>query len=82
MKYLTETDLAQAQRLSPLTITWLENEVELITDAMLLTNFGADPVQREIAVLGFVEMQAKRNQLLALLTDCSDAYAALAASST
>jgi hypothetical protein len=75
MKELTAAQLAAAKLLSPHTIAYYENEVELLTEALCTHTFGSSAEQRELAVLSFVEMQAKRNLLIMLLSDASEQWA-------
>ena len=80
MRFLTEEQTMRAKMLSPDTITYYENEVEALTDALVNHNFGATQEEQTYLVRSFVEIQAKRAVFVQLLTDCSESYAAVAAS--
>lgn len=76
---LSPAAILRGKLLSPETVTLLTYESEVLADRMLHIIFSADPTEREIAILTYVEAQAKRNTLVALVQESADTFAELAA---
>lgn len=64
---LTEEQVVRGKLLSPDTIALLRYEITILENTLFSITFNADPVARENAVLEYVEAQAKRNALTALV---------------
>lgn len=74
---LTEAEVIRGKLLSPDTIKLLTSEVFNLTVQLCNYSFPADPNEREIAVLSYVEAQAKRNTLLGLIDEAAETRATL-----
>jgi hypothetical protein len=80
-KYLfSDADLVQAKLLSPATQAYLEHVATELAEGLVTTKFSEDPTEREGQIMQFVHLQAKREMLVELLSDCSAAFATLAVS--
>lgn len=77
---MSPDDITRGKILSPETIALLETEAALLAEDMLGTVFSADPIERETAILRFVEAQAKRNVLMQLVAESAEQRATLVAS--
>lgn len=74
---LTEQQIQQGMILSPETTLVLSEEISHLEDTLLNITFHADPILRETAVLQYVEAQAKRNALVALIEGSTEIRARL-----
>lgn len=75
---LTQQEILRGKMLSPETTKLLSFEIDVLTNVLTGIVFSADPVERETAVLQYVEAQAKRNALMELVLGSSDTYTELA----
>lgn len=74
MKELTHLEITRGKILSPETVTLLLSEISILTENLTNIAFNADPIERETAILAYVEMQAKRSALMQLVQDSADTY--------
>jgi hypothetical protein len=78
-KYIfSEADLLKGKLLGPETLALLEHQATEIAETLLATKFSGDPLLREEQIMQFVYLQAKRETMIELLTDCSAEFARLA----
>lgn len=75
---MTEQEIMQGKLLSPETSQLLSDELWRLEAELCNVSFPADPVKREEAILFYVETQAKRNVLAALLDTSRETYKYLA----
>jgi hypothetical protein len=75
---LTPSEIMQAKLLGPETQAYLEHVATEIAETLLTTKFSHEPTEREGQIMQFVYLQAKREMLIELLSDCSATFNQLA----
>ena len=71
---LTTAQIMQGKLLSSETVALHRQEVDRLTDHLTSIIFSANPEEREIAILSYVEAQARRNVFLALIRESAETY--------
>jgi hypothetical protein len=71
---LTPTDIMKGKMLSPETTALLIEEIQRLEGIMCSITFSSDPTAREDAILSYVEAQAKRNALAALVDESNQVF--------
>jgi hypothetical protein len=71
---LTDAEIMRGKLLSPETSDLLRHEIALLTLQLCSIKFPGDATERELAILGYVELQAKRNALIELVEASADTF--------
>lgn len=75
---LTQQEETQGRLLSPETRATIEQQATHLAQQLVTMKFGVTPEEREGQILTFVYLQAQREMLLELLTNCSIEFQRLA----
>ena len=71
---MTEQEVLKGKLLSPDTMNLLTEEIQVLEATLCNITFSANPEEREVAILTYVEAQAKRNALAALVDGSNETY--------